>query len=165
VTVTEEELKVVHLEISCESFFAENAGHHRALLLLENANFFLNAVTHEEAVGIHLALLSNTVASVDRLIFNRRVPPGIVKNDVACRGQVETTSAGFEGKKENLGLFRFLEVTDNFVAVLRLGGEVAVGLNPLLPRPKGAKDAEGMKSKFLAVCGRLNRPNSEVAGR
>jgi len=24
-------------------------------------------------------------------------------------------------------------------------------LNPLLPRPKGAKDAEGMKSKFLAV--------------
>ncbi len=24
-------------------------------------------------------------------------------------------------------------------------------LNPLLPRPKGDKDAEGMKSKFLAI--------------
>ena len=28
-------------------------------------------------------------------------------------------------------------------------------MNPLLPRPKGAKDAEGMKSKFLAVIRRF----------
>jgi len=32
-------------------------------------------------------------------------------------------------------------------------------LNPLLPRPKGAKDAEGMKSKFLAVILRASGEN------
>jgi len=37
-------------------------------------------------------------------------------------------------------------------------------LNPLLPRPKGAKDAEGMKSKFLAVihCESRNCLKAEV---
>ena len=95
--------------------------------MLEDADLFLDRVAHEESVGVHAALLSDPVATVDRLVFHGGVPPGIVKDDVARRGKVETAAAGFQGKKEDLRLLRFLEVADDFVAVFRLAGEVAVG--------------------------------------
>ena len=123
----EEELEVFHLEISSEAFFSEHAGHHGALLLLEVANFFFDTVAHEEAIGVHLALLSNPVASVDRLIFDGRVPPRIVENHVTCRGEVETAAACLQREKEGLGIFAFLEIADDLVTVFGLTGEITEG--------------------------------------
>ena len=50
----------------------------------------------DQTIGLHLALLPDPVASVDRLVFHCRVPPRIVKDHVACRSEVETATTSLQ---------------------------------------------------------------------
>ena len=88
------------------------------------ADLLLHRIAREESVSDHLVLLTNPVGPVDRLVLDRRVPPGIVEDHVGGRGQVQTRSTSLQGEQEHGGILRRLEVFDLSLPVLGLTGEV-----------------------------------------
>ena len=66
------------------------------------------------------------MGSVDRLVFNSRVPPWVIKNDIRCRSEVEAGTARFKREHEDGWVLGGLEFLDLAFAVLSLAGEVVV---------------------------------------
>ena len=64
------------------------------------------------------------MSTVNGLVFNRGVPPWIVKNHVRCRCQVETCTTRFKREHEYGCIFGGLETFDDTLTVLRLSGQV-----------------------------------------
>lgn len=83
-----------------EFFLAEDEG---AFLLLEKANFFLDAVFHDEAVGEDGLLLADAVGAVDGLGFDGGVPTRVKQDNVAGGGEIEELPAVFLNLRLNDG--------------------------------------------------------------
>ena len=61
--------------------------------------------------------------AVDGLRLHRRVPPRIVKHDVAGVGQIQAGARRAQTQEEHARAGVFLEIVDNRLAVLGLAGE------------------------------------------
>ncbi len=65
-----------------------------ALLQLEDP--FFHRVTCNQAIREHVAALTDAVRPIDRLGFDRRVPPRIEQKDVLRGGEIQSQAAGFQ---------------------------------------------------------------------
>ena len=98
-----------------------------ALGLLQLQYFFLDCVASDEPVGKHLPRLADAMGPVDRLRFNRRVPPGVEKINVFGRVQVESQPAGFQADEKQLHVGIVLKLLNPRLPVARLAVKVHIG--------------------------------------
>ena len=94
ILIAEQKSKVIQREGAGEAFFAEDVLGQRALAPLQLSDFLLDALLHQQPVGNDVAGLANAVGAVDGLVFNRRIPPRIIKDNVTRGGEVQPESAG-----------------------------------------------------------------------
>ncbi len=97
-----------------------------ALFVLEEFDFFFDAVFHDEAVGDDFLFSADSMRPVDRLIFHRGVPPRIENNHVIRRCEVDSKPARLEAdeKKRNFGIV--LKFINLLLTILRLPVDIAV---------------------------------------
>ena len=60
-----------------EFLLAQHILGQRRLLFLERADFFLDALLDEQAVGVDFLGLANAMGAVNGLALDRRIPSGI----------------------------------------------------------------------------------------
>ena len=84
------------LQVSSKSLLTQNSRHHLSFLLLQDTDFLLNRVFHQQAIGNDLALLANSMRPVNRLGFHSRVPPRVAKHHIRSRRQIQTAATGFQ---------------------------------------------------------------------
>src|SRR4051812_39118538 len=63
------------------------------------------------------------MGAIDRLAFNRRIPPGVKEDDVAGGSEIEAEAAGAEGNQEDGGAFSVLKLFHEGLAIFRFAGE------------------------------------------
>ena len=122
--VGEDELQVVETEVGGKAFIAQHVGDELRFLVLKNADFLLDRVAGEQAVGDDLVFLSDPVGSVDGLVFHGGVPPGIVEDDVGSGSEVESRTARLERDKEYRHRLVAVEVIDLVLTVLGGAGSL-----------------------------------------
>ena len=120
--LAEEEVEILESEGAGEVFLSENVVSEGAFLFLEEADFFLDGVFDEEAVGEDGLFLADAVGAVDGLGFDGGVPPGVEEDDIGGGGEIEAGAAGFEADEEGGGAVVGLEFLDELAAVF--GGAV-----------------------------------------
>lgn len=118
----EEELEILEREGAGEVLLAEDVFREGAFLFLEAADFFLDAVFHQQTVGEDGLLLADAVGAVDRLSLDGGIPPRIEKHDIGGRGQVQTGAAGLEADEKHSGAVVVLEFLHERPSVL--GGTI-----------------------------------------
>jgi hypothetical protein len=106
---------------------AEDGFGQTALALLELEHFLFDGVLGNQPIGEHLARLADAMRAIDRLRFDRRVPPRIEQEDVLGGGEVEAEAARLEADQEQLAVRIGLEAVDARVTVARPAVEVLVG--------------------------------------
>src|SRR5437762_3173386 len=87
--LTEEVFQVGLGETASKTFFTKDIGDCLRLTLLQVPDFLLDGAGRDQAVSGYIAGLADAVRTVDCLRLDGRVPPRIVKNDIACGGQVQ----------------------------------------------------------------------------
>ena len=65
----------------------------------------------------HRVFLPDAVGAVGRLVFRRRIPPGVDMNDPVRRRQVQAHATGLQGDEEDHDL-ALLELPDHIAALL-----------------------------------------------
>ena len=86
--------------------------------MLQLEDLLLHRIARDETRREHPARLANSMRAVDRLRFDRRIPPRIQQEHVVCRRQVETEAARLEADEEDAALGIRLE-TPNAVLPLK----------------------------------------------
>src|SRR5882672_6674558 len=76
-SIREQELQIFEREALGEFFLAEDVQGEGALLLLQRADLFLDAVFDQQAVGDDLVDLADPMCPVNGLVLHGRIPPGI----------------------------------------------------------------------------------------
>jgi len=76
--------------------------------------------------------LADAVGAVDGLVFHGRIPPWIVEDDVAGRGQVQARATGLQRDQEHAGLLVLLELAHDVGAILAGAGQPVEGQAHLL---------------------------------
>src|SRR5207244_2766331 len=71
-----------------------------ALALLQFQHFLFHGVARDQAIGKDVARLADAMSAVDRLRFDRRVPPGIEEKNVLSGSEIESQAAGLETNEE-----------------------------------------------------------------
>lgn len=66
-----------------------------------STHLILYAILHYQLHDLHWPLLPQTMDPVHRLVFHRRVPPGIHHEHHTCFSQVEGDTTRFEGNEED----------------------------------------------------------------
>ena len=94
---------------------------------LEVEDFFFDGAGGDEFVGVDGSRLTDAVGAVDGLGFDGGVPPGVVKDDVAGGGEVESGAGGAEAQQENAGIRVGLEGVDDVLTVFGFAGEEVGG--------------------------------------
>ena len=77
---------------------------------------FVDGSRAYEAMSDHGFVLTDTPRTIASLIFDSRVPPTVVKNDVVGVGEVESGAACLERQHEGAGAFKRLEVGHELIA-------------------------------------------------
>ena len=72
------------------------------LLLLQLIDFLLDGPFGDEFINLDGILLADAVGSVGGLLFYSGIPPGIIVNDHISASEIETSTASFEGDKEDI---------------------------------------------------------------
>ena len=98
------------------------------LALLQFPDLLLDGSGGDQTVGDHGAGLANAMGAVDGLRFDGRVPPGVIEDDIAGRGQVEARAGGAQAQEEDARLAVVLEFLDDVLAFLGGAGQ-QVGRN------------------------------------
>src|SRR5207249_10119980 len=80
-----------------------------------------------EPICVHRASLADAMGAIYGLSFNRRIPPRIVKHDVAGRRQVESCSGGPQAQEENRRIGIILESLHDSMSFLGFTGEHVSG--------------------------------------
>ena len=118
--------EAVEVEDGGEGLLLDDGGGEGGFFLLEGADLFLDGVAGDQAVGDHLALLTYAVGAVDRLGFDRGIPPRIEEDDVARGGEIQAGAGGFEREEENGDRGVGLKFIHERLAVFGLAGEEQV---------------------------------------
>src|SRR5690606_40069202 len=87
-------------------------------------NFFLDRVRTDEPNGYYIFPLSDTVATVYRLIFHRRIPPRVDKINVVRFGEVETHSTCYQADQKYTDILICLEILHLCSSIFRLPSQV-----------------------------------------
>ena len=119
--------QAVKVQDAREALLLHHRGGERGFLFLQGADFFLDGVPGDQAVGHHLVLLANAVGAVDGLRLHRRVPPRVEEHDVARGGEVEARARGLELKQENRNGRVGLKLVHQRLPVFGLAREQQVG--------------------------------------
>ena len=102
------------------------AVHKRAFFGFKPLDFFFHRAFCNQAVYKNFLCLADTIGSVCCLIFNGRVPPRVVVNNIIRSSKVEPRSAGFKRYEENGNSGVGVEALDNFLTVFGRAREVFV---------------------------------------
>ena len=96
-----------------------------ALAILQGEDFFFDGALREELVDEHRFVLADAMRTRRGLLFDRRIPPGVVVNHRVCGGEIEPRATGFETnqKQRHASLLKFLY---RRFSVLGLTGEFGV---------------------------------------
>src|SRR5262245_2414798 len=78
---------------ACETFLAEHVSNRLGFALLEIPNLLFNRPRGNETIGVDGLGLTNTVRAINRLGFNRGVPPRIIEHDITSSRQIQTGSS------------------------------------------------------------------------
>src|SRR5258708_3727757 len=79
--VAKQEAELVNREALGKLLFAQDVVRERGFCFLQSTNFLLDAVLDEEPIRNHVALLPDAMGTIDRLVFDRRIPPRIEEHD------------------------------------------------------------------------------------
>ena len=105
----------------------EDAAEESRFLLLQLKNFFFNGILGNHFVHMDLPGLTNTVRSVNRLLLNGWIPPGIEEDAVIRRGEIDANAAGFQADEEERGPLLILEALDFFLSLAGRAIQVTIG--------------------------------------
>ena len=123
----EEEAEAVEVENFGEGFLVDDGVGHGGFLFLQGADFFLDGVLGDEAVGDDRFDLADPVGAINGLGFGGGIPPRIVEDNVAGGGEVKAGAGGFEGEKKDGDGGIGLEFFHEFLTVFGLAGEGEMG--------------------------------------
>jgi len=98
-----------------------------ALRCLQLPDLLLDGAGGDEAVGVDGAGLADAMSAVNGLRFDGRIPPRIVEDDVAGRGEVEAGAGGAEAEEEQAGIGILLEGLHHVLTVLGFAGQQVGG--------------------------------------
>ena len=76
--------------------------------ILQANNLLLNGMLGKHPNNGDILCLADAVSAVNGLFLDRGVPPGIQKDDIICRCQIKSKTAGFQTYKKHLA-FTVLE--------------------------------------------------------
>src|ERR1700687_3156259 len=106
---------------------AEDALGELLFLILEREDFLLDGTADDQFVAEYRLGLSDPVRSVGGLIFNRRVPPGIVVEHVIRGSEIQSGSACLEADEEQRWAGGIIELIDTGHAVASTPVEIEIG--------------------------------------
>src|SRR5215208_1829871 len=72
----------------------------RTLRRLQLENLLFHRVTRDKTRRHHLSRLSNAMCAIDRLRFDRRIPPRVEQEHVVGRRQIQSVTARFEADQK-----------------------------------------------------------------
>ena len=105
---------IVRQPLSAECFFPfryDQLIKEHLFVLLQLIDFLFDGSLRDETVNLHVFLLADAMRSPCRLLFDRRVPPKIEKDDRIRSGQIQPGAACFQGNQKDIGL-AFIELVD-----------------------------------------------------
>jgi hypothetical protein len=89
-----------------------------------NSSTFCSTVSADQTGGEDRLLLADAMGAIDRLGFDRRVPPGVEQIDGAGGGEIQADAPGFEADQEDRRAGAGLELIDQFLAVFGFAVEI-----------------------------------------
>ena len=68
---------------------------HFLFAFLQGVDFFFDGVLGDKLIDLDGLLLTDAISSVGGLVFDSRIPPGVIVDDHVRAGEVEACAAGF----------------------------------------------------------------------
>ena len=99
------------------------------LALLQFPNLLFNGAGSDQAVGVDGVVSANAVGAVNGLVFHRRIPPGIIENDITGSDQIQTRSGGAEAEEKDRAIGIVLKGLGDLLAVLVSPVRMWVGIS------------------------------------
>src|SRR5687767_14174753 len=107
--------------------------HQLALLGDHLVDLLLEGAARDQLEDLHAAGLAPAMDAVGRLVFPRRVPPAVVVDDDARRGEVDAHAARHQAADEDLAVVLRVELADRLGALARIAADLREP-DPALPQ-------------------------------
>src|SRR5690606_39020408 len=115
---TEQQVRIVARQVLQQrTFVAEHRLDQLPLAFLQFEHPLFDRAATRHAIRVDGLLLANAMGAVDRLLFDRGIPPWVQQEHVVGRGQIETRAASLQADQEHRASRVVLELLDSLLAL------------------------------------------------